>query len=376
MDLMKMNGLIVIPVLLSFALLNGRGATAQKPECTADIAEDKTFGAAEIDICQEDFLALGFQLGDSVDLTFSNGFELTDVPFFNGYYVKTGQPVLVAYPGFEKISVTYNNEGIWQQCGFSQGDRITISLNTAGKYSTTQEALGQSYSTDRSEYDSDIAFVNFRSLSGGKLKENTFFRGASPVNNSRGRAAYADRILETNNIRFVMDLADSAENLEEFVQDDDFNSPYTYQLYEEGRVALLGMSSSYGSEKFQKSLAEGLRLMMENEGPVYIHCLEGKDRTGFVCMLLEALSEASYEEMLADYMLTYSNYYGISLENTPDKYYAVADLYFNAFVEYLHGTDDIETLKNADYSEDARAYLREAGMNEEEIDVLYTMLTE
>jgi len=372
---MKKTVLAVLALLLALSLLAGCGAGAKKPECKADITEDEKFGAAQIEMTQEKFLSLGFQLGDSVDLTFSNGLKLTDVPFFNGYYVKTGQPVLVAYPGLEKLSVTYNSQGIWKQGGFSKGDRVTISLNTAGKYSATQEALGQSYSTDRNKYESDTAFVNFRSLSGGSLKENYFFRGASPVNNSRGRAAYTDALLQEHGIRFVMDLADTADNLEEFAKAADFNSPYAYGLYQEGRIALLGMGSAFGSEKYQKSVAEGMRQLMENEGPAYIHCLEGKDRTGFVCMLVEALAGASYDEMLADYMITYDNYYDITLKETPEKYNAVAELYFDAFMEYLHGTDDLEVLKQADYTEDAKNYLREAGMTDEEITRLCSLLT-
>lgn len=350
------------------------GCSSKKTVCKAVIHEDEKFGSATIDISQEEFFKAGFALGDSCDLVFSNGFELKDVPLFNGYYVKNGEPVVVAYPGFENVSVTYNNEGIWQKAGFKEGDSVSISVNKAGKYLTTQEALGQSYSGDIDDYPSEVAFANFRALAGGKLKKDFLFRGASPVDNKRGRAATVNALLEKYGIQFVMDLADSVDNMESFHDDADFASDYTYELYKNGKDALLGMGSAYASEKYQKSLVEGLRQMLGSDGPVYIHCLEGKDRTGFVCMLVEALAGASYDEMRDDYMITYQNYYQISKEETPEKFEAVENLYFAAFMEYLHGSEDMDELKAADFSEDAKAYLLQGGMSETEIAALVEWL--
>ncbi|MEA3450334.1 MAG: tyrosine-protein phosphatase [Bacteroidota bacterium] len=40
----------------------------------------------------------------------------------------------------------------------------------------------------------------------------------------------------------------------------------------------------------------------ETEGAVVIHCLAGKDRTGFIIMLISLLIETSYKNMLTDYL--------------------------------------------------------------------------
>lgn len=135
------------------------------------------------------------------------------------------------------------------------------------------------------------------------------------------------------------------------------------------------MGSSYTSAAYQQKVAGGLRAMMNAQGPAYIHCMEGKDRTGFVCMLIEALVGASYDEMCADYMLTYRNYFGVSPEETPEKYDAIVELYFDAFVSFLHGTEDLAVLKKADYTEDASRYLIAGGMSEEEVKQLIEWLT-
>mgnify|MGYP003304186202 CR=1 FL=1 len=48
------------------------------------------------------------------------------------------------------------------------------------------------------------------------------------------------------------------------------------------------MSMSFKQDDFKQSLVKGLTQMSKNEGPYLVHCVEGKDRTGFVIMILEA----------------------------------------------------------------------------------------
>lgn len=52
-----------------------------------------------------------------------------------------------------------------------------------------------------------------------------------------------------------------------------------------------------------------------NERPYYIHCVEGKDRTGFVLAVLEGFASATYEEITSDFMKSYYNFYGFLLKN-------------------------------------------------------------
>ena len=138
---------------------------------------------------------------------------------------------------------------------------------------------------------------------------------------------------------------------------------------------MLDLSVSYSSDDFAQKLAAGLIEMSEHEGPYLVHCLEGKDRTGFVCALLEALCGATYDEMLDDYMITYQNYYGITRESDPDKYDVIADLNLNGMLQYLAGVDDDADLSAIDYSGYARDYLVNGGMTDEQVDALVQRLT-
>ena len=333
------------------------------------VSEETKFGWAIVNLSPEEMEDAGFTLGDSCDILFEDGYAINDVPYYNGYYVKNADPVIVAYPGNENISITYNNIGIWDQAGLTEGEAVTITLNTAGKYSDIQEVLGQSYSFDREDYPSAESFCNFRALSGGNLKEDYFYRGASPVDSSRGRAPYTDTLIKDAGIQFIIDLADSEEDMEGYMAQEDFDSPYAASLYENGQIILLDMSVDYQSQAYKEKVAEGFRTILTNEGPFYIHCTEGKDRAGFVCLILEALAGADQEELKDDYMMSYYNYYGVSPEKTPEKYKAIRELYFDAFTEFLSEED-----AEKDFTQGAVRYLLEGGMTEEEVTALQQII--
>ena len=353
----------------------GDGTETNKKSITAVVNKDAKFDSADLNLNEEDFTNAGFALGDSLDIEFSNGETLTDVPYYNGYYAKTGNPVVVAYPNQDYVLIAKSNADLWTPLKLSDGMTVTISLNTSAKYIAVQEALGQSYSVDRNDYSSDEEFANFRALSGGNLKKDFLYRGASPVDNSRNRAAYANALVEKEGIDCIIDLADLDEDMLEYFAEDDFASDYAKKLYEDGRTAVLGMSASYSKDEYKKSVVKGLKKLIEVGGPAYIHCLEGKDRTGFVCMLIEALAGASYDEMCDDYMTTYKNYYNISENETPDRYNAVVNLYFDGFMEYISGEEDPNTLHEMSYVDAAKQYLKDGGMTDEEIDKLIALIT-
>lgn len=340
----------------------------------ASITENTKFKSAILSVTIEDFNKK-FSLGDSCNVKFSNGYTLYDIPYFDGYYVKNQAPVIVAYPSDTYVLITLNNYGIWDAANLNEDVTVTITLNEKSKYIATEEALGQSYSLYIDDYDSNEEFSNFRSLKGGTLKDNLVYRGASPVDNSRNRAGITDELLKANSINTVIDLADDESNINSYFSDSTFSSDYTKDIYEKGNMVLLSMGSSYESEIYKTSVVKGLRFMIQKTSPYYIHCMEGKDRTGFVCFLIEALMGATYNEMKDDYMLTYKNYYKISEELTKSKYDAVVDLYFNSFAASLYGVEDLETLINASYQESAKQYLKEGGMKNSEIEQLISLLS-
>lgn len=372
---MKKN--IILSIVLNICILlcacSGKSTTtatsAGEPELslTSAIQEDPKFHHACLTFSKEEFESKGFSLGDSCDVYFSNGYSYLDVPYHSGFYVKRGKPVVVAYPGYTTVIIATNLSNLWEEAGLKEGDTITVKLKSKGKYVNEENALSQKYSNDPSAYPTTEAFCNFRAVKGGKLKENFIYRGASPLDNSKNRAAAVDKLLEQKGIKFVLDLADSEDEINGYFAEKDFSSPFAKGLFEDNRLIPLSMSSSYASEDYRKKVVTGLCRMIKAEGPVYIHCQEGKDRTGFVCLLLSALAGADTDELREDYMLTYANYFNITKTSFPEKYTAIEGLYFRDFLEFL---------SNDNLFEAAVKYLTDSGMKQEDINSLIAFLTE
>ena len=120
------------------------------------------------------------------------------------------------------------------------------------------------------------------------------------------------------------------------------------------------------SEAFQMKLVDGFRYMASHDGPYLIHCIEGKDRTGFVCMLAEALCGASYDEIVEDYMTTYANYYGITKESDEAKYNIIVAEVLDPMIKTVIDEPGVD-YKTVDYSWYAERFLVTAGMNEENV---------
>lgn len=198
-------------------------------------------------------------------------------------------------------------------------------------------------------------------------------RSASPCDDQHGRAVYADTLMGAANVKTIIDLADNDEKLKGYIQADGFNSPNFLALYEKGGVVLLSLNMDYESDDFKEKLVKGLTEMAGSDGPYLVHCTEGKDRTGFVCMLLEALCGASYQEIVDDYMLTYDNYYGITSQSDPEKYDVIVKELLEPMVKSVAGGD--ADLEAADLAASAEAYLKNAGMSDENIEQLRTRLT-
>ncbi len=341
------------------------------------IHEDQVFFYTVAEINGEDLEKLGFDLGDSIDLSFSNGKTFKDVPYHNGYYVKVGGLVAVAYPGIPGISIAYNlGDGTFKAFELDEDDQVTIILNEKGKYLKEQELFSQTHSDDPNDFASIEIFCNFRTLEGGKLKKDWIYRSASMTNNGTNRASYVDDLLEKYGIRTVVDLSDTEETLEEYRAKDDWNSDYFDKLNENGDVMLVGLSVNPSSESFRKQLTETIYEMIHREGPYLINCTEGKDRTGYAACLLEALAGATYEEIRADYLKTYEYFYNITEETSPESVQAAIDASFDPIMEIMFCTEEGDDIHTLNYAEKSREFCKNAGLTDAQIDEIVEAITE
>ncbi len=324
----------------------------------------------------EDFIGqMGFEIGDIVDVKFLNQ-ELT-LPVVPDYtYVDSGNPAIIVHQtGYISLAInmgnfaeTYglavkksNDDGEWwweAKDGVSFPVEVTFEINEEGGYDNEILLRELVVSNNRNDYKhlTDEEFANFRAIGTTGIGLGKLYRTSSPINPEMGRNIYALKALENANVTVIINLADSKE---EAMLYEGFEDSY----YANQKVIYLGLGVDFNSNEFKNGLAKGLRYIAENEGVYAIHCTHGKDRAGFVAALLECLMGATYEEVVADYMLTYYNYYGV--EPGTDKYKFIAEGNIIASLENAFGVED---LSKVDLAKEAEEYIESLGLSDSEIE--------
>ena len=140
------------------------------------------------------------------------------------------------------------------------------------------------------------------------------------------------------------------------------------------------MDTNYHEQKYHDRVVKAMIAMSKNEGPYYVHCVEGKNRTGFVLAVIEGLAGASYEEIVKDHMITFANYYGITEETDKEKYDILKARYIDSMLRYIAdddpwtGNGTIE-LSGLDWVNIMGRYLNKHGMSDEDIHNWYKNVT-
>ena len=340
----------------------------KSPSVVTTVKEIEKYGHALTDMLIEDFYNLGFKAGDMVTVVFDNGFVL-EAPFLDGYYVEKGQPLVRAYPGHTNIGICINYGKLNEIAKVEVGDKAIIMLTGPEEYRVQYEIRKLERTNNREDYNSDEEFANFRNITVGKIAKGVLYRSSSPINNELGRAAYADKLMEKAKVKTVVNLADSVENISNYMDQEDFASPYYAELYNSNQVIALNMALAYESKEFRESVIKGLTFMADNDGPYLFHCTEGKDRAGFFAALIEALMGASRDEIVEDYMQSYINFFGV--EKDTEKYNVISQDILG-MLKFIAGTED---LANVDLAKAAENYLLKGGMEIEKINALKVKLS-
>ena len=365
-----LSAILSAVLCLSLCVSCAPGAGKKLTTGALTLEHETRYGGIYAHITIADFNKLGFAFGDSVDVVFDNGEKLEDLPYYDGYYTKVGEPLLCGYPGYPYVDISVNNGAdLYEELGLSETSTVTITLRERGKYLAVEEALGAVHSDNRGDFHDDGVFGNFRPLAVGRLKEGLIFRGASPCYNVFNRAETVSALSELKEIRTFIDLADSEEEAAAYFAAESPAIPYWKTAYSEGRVFLFAMGANYRSPEYHEKVAGTMRAILENDGPFLIHCNEGKDRTGFVCFLVGAFAGASVDELERDYMETYENFYNITKKGTPGRYDAIVEVKFDDFLVALAGTSDREAISD-ELLKGAVQYLKEGGMTDAEIETL------
>lgn len=329
-----------------------------------------------------DFLK-DYKLADIVTVKFlDQELELPVVPDYS--YVDSGKPALIAKlnadgvpEGYMSMAINMGNfaqtYGIATKKTDENGDwywvaQEGVTFPIVLKFEMAEEQ-GYAYeymmhelkrTNNREDYKdlTDEEFANFRNIGTTGMGKNKLYRTSSPINPEIGRNTYADAAAKKAGITVIMNLADSKDSAAAY---EGFDKTY----YAGQKVIYLNLGVDFAAKDFQDGLAEGLRFFAENEGTYAVHCTEGKDRAGFVSALLECLMGATYDEVVADYMTSYENYYGV--EKGSDKYNAIAS---SNIIKTLQTAFGVEDLSKADLAKEAEEYIKAIGLNDKEIKAL------
>ena len=347
-----------------------------KAELSCPAFED-AFGNTLLELSYEDFTARGFRPGDSVDVCFGNGVCWADIPYFNGCYVREGERYVYAQKGYPHVRIGIAFGKSYKEAGLTENASCRILLRERGKYLSLQNLLSVEFTLHRKDYTNDAFFANYRSLSGGAILPNRFYRSVSPFLQF-DNAFYVNKLMERDGIAFVLNTCDTPEELKMAVASGRFDGQYAKKLYEQGKILSFSSSIGFRTEEFKAELVSSLRVLMRHEGPYLTHCMLGIDRTGFICCLLEAFAGACYTELIEDYMRTFEFLCGITKENRPEKYATLADLRGNWMLSILlESAFDAESnppLEKADFQKAACLYLKQGSMERQELAALYRLL--
>lgn len=358
---------------ISIFVLSACENTANIKEVTSTVINIEKYGHIVLDIKASELNDKGFALGDSIKVKVNN--QEVIMPYFDGYYTNPGEPLLRGKDLDKNISVCINYENFSTTYNVSVGDKVTIILHEKEKYLGIQEICSLKYSNDINDYKDVETFTNFREVTVGNIKEGKLYRGASPILSKYERTSYAHDLFKNAQIKSVLNLSDSNELIESCFVSDDFVSYYYQDLYKSGSILALDLCSNFFTDEFAVSIATALSFLSTKEAPYYIHCEEGKDRTGFTCMIIEALMGANLDEIIDDYMLSFYNYYGITKEEDQKRYQYVLEINLLEMLYYVTNTNDYESLQQVNLEDAVTTYLVNAGMSVSDINTLKEKLS-
>jgi len=361
--------LFLVTIILSLSL---NVIAAEDLVIEGKVKEVQKYGNLTMDISPSEFYEAGYVLGDMMEVTVGN--KVLGMPFVTSYSDVDTNNLLVRDDEDADIIVVAINMGDFAETyNVKAGDTLIFSLKEKEGYLSEYllHQLDRSYK--RSDYATDSVYANFRSIATPGINPGVIYRSSSPINNELNRAQYSDDLSEAVGINTVINLSDSKEAAEEYMNEQGPKAGYYKFLYDDGNVITLNMGVDIKGENFGNKLAEGLRFMIDHKGPYLIHCTEGKDRAGFASALLEALMGASVDEIVNDYMITYENYY--KLEEGSEKYNAVAESNIMvSLTTVIAGREKGSDISDIDLAKAAEGYLKDIGMSSKEISALKDQL--
>lgn len=366
----KLQSFFFVSLLILVTSCSDGSNTKDEPILKGVISMYNEYDGAMLDFTKADMEKAGFTLGDLISITLDD--KTFVMPYYDGYFTHSGEFLLVAYPTYPSICFTASSTGLPMELRGLVGHAVTVRMKEKGGCLDVQTAMSMTYSNDRNDYKtlSDAQFANARTVSVGNIVSGVLHRCSTPFTNVINRANYVSEYLESEKVATVLNLADTEEIMLTYDM-----PTYSRTLWDAGNVILCPLKADPTADDYNKRLIAALKELPSRPAPYVVHCMEGKDRTGYVCALLEGLCGATYEEIVNDYLITYDNYYGVIPQKDRDVCNTLLSLKLNPCLMYYAGINDEAQLTNIDYAKAFSNYLLSHGMSRQQIDALIRALT-
>jgi protein tyrosine/serine phosphatase len=158
------------------------------------------------------------------------------------------------------------------------------------------------------KYTEKNEITNFREICLGTISKGLLYRGSYPVFKiDEERDSIYSELVNDAGIKCVLNLADNEAGLERIAN----LVPWYSKLLKNNNVIGLDIQFEFDFENktendiFKNKLNQAFKYLIQHDGPYFIHCNAGIDRTGFVAAIIELLFGASIDEIIYDYNLSY-----------------------------------------------------------------------
>ena len=338
--------LAIVALILATGLIVLHDSDKDEKTITTSVRGVGEYGCIELECSIQDVLLLGCKIGDKI-LVETNGHSY-DATFVNGYSGIGAMGVYVSIPdnpANDHMSFGAFNADIWNHSGCKVGDTVTMKKNG---YDLLFAKIPHYIAGTPKHYDGSVpkeVFCNFRVLDTVGIKENEIFRSVSPYRAHTERSEIMAELYEKEGIEYILSTGDTVSRVEacRSAYGDQY---YPVKIYDEGNAAIMNLDPNFN--RTPSDLRKALLALADGEGKVVINCYQGKDRTGIICTVLEALTGSDYEEVKEDYMLSYINHYGI--EKDSEEYDIICSILFDRNLYLLEHPEVVEQVGRFDWS--------------------------
>ena len=346
-----------------------------------DLVEFDGYGSLHLlDLLTKDFLDMGYEIADMVEVSFLD--KVIYMPVVKDFnYIDMGHDgltlsnmdanyiKLISFGNLfvQKYGLAVPDENgpyPWKlKEGLSFPINIHIKMHEKGGYKEEYRILSLDRTNSREDYDSfnDYQFANFREVESKALKPHILYRSSSPIDPQLKRHDIVDKAMKDAGIKTVINLVNHKDRATQF-------EGYDNTYYSKQNVLFSPAPIYFFGDRFNKVVANAVRYMITHEGPYLIHCWEGKDRTGYIVAILLSLVGASREEIVKDYVESYVNFFKI--EKGSEVYMRIALRIYHMLQKGFNIADFV----GVDLVKEAYDYLLRIGLTNQEIDRLIAIL--